>query len=91
MSEHPEIIVTRADKGNVTVALDRTEYFRKMNAMLNDRNTYSIVKRDPTSKISTRLIDLVNRWKKKEYISEARFLHVSDSVLPRTYGLPKIH
>lgn len=31
--EHTDIIVTRADKGNVTVALDRAEYMNKMSVM----------------------------------------------------------
>lgn len=93
LSEHPDIIVIRADKGNVTVALDRANYLNKMSVMLGDRNTYVIVNRDPINKISNCLNDLINRWKKKDYISvaTARYLYVSDGVLLRAYGLPKIH
>jgi len=43
---NPDIIFTRADKGNVTVALNKTVYNKKMEELLQDKNTYEIVKKN---------------------------------------------
>lgn len=51
MADHPEVIVTKADKGNATVALDRSVYLSKMEKLLCGTETYEIVNRDPTKKI----------------------------------------
>ena len=90
---NPDVIFTRADKGNVTVALDKTTYLNKMSALLNDKDTYMIVKKDPIRKIINGLHDLLARWKKRSYISDTMYrrLNCTDGVLPRAYGLPKIH
>ena len=69
MRINPNIIFTKADKGNVTVAIERTEYVNKMEAMLSDTNTYVVVKKDPRRKIISSLHEFLARWKKHEYIS----------------------
>ena len=91
--EHPEVIFTRADKGNVTVALDRTVYVEKMSQLLSDNGTYTIIKKDPIKKVIRDLHDLLTRWKIKEYIPEGTYrrLNCTEGSLPRAYGLPKIH
>jgi len=38
--DHPDIVVTKADKGNVTVSLNRTDYLNKMHDLLSDRETF---------------------------------------------------
>lgn len=35
------IIFTRADKGNVSVALEKNFYINKIEEILNDQNTYT--------------------------------------------------
>jgi len=91
--DHPDIIVTKADKGNVTVSLDRTDYLNKMHDLLSDRETYVAVNCDPTKKITAQLKDLLQRWRRNDYISIGtyRSLLNTDGILPRAYGLPKIH
>ena len=93
INNNDNLILTRADKGNVTVALDKDKYIQDMNNLLSDQNTYIIVKKDPLRKISSSLRELLTRWKNMDYISSAtyRYLSCSDGVLPRAYGLPKIH
>jgi len=39
------IIFTRVDKGHVTVALDKDVYINRIEELLNNNNTYSIVKK----------------------------------------------
>lgn len=67
--DHPDLIITRAHKGNTTVALDRDNCIGKINELLNDSNTYAIVKKDPTNKIINNLREFLNRWRKNEFIS----------------------
>ncbi|EFN69198.1 hypothetical protein EAG_00289, partial [Camponotus floridanus] len=93
LADHPDLIVTRADKGNATAVLDRDDYLTKMKDLLDDNNTYVVSNKDPSKRICNDLNEILKRWKKKEYISalKKRSLYVSDGVLPRAYGLPKIH
>ena len=93
LSAHPNIVFTRADKGNVTVAIDRNAYRDEMITLLEDSDTYVRIKKDPTKKLTTALRSMLTRWKTKGHItdSEYRTLYCSDGLLPRVYGLPKIH
>jgi len=51
IKRHSEILITRVDKGNNTVALNKTEYLTKMNNILYDETTYEIINHDPLKKI----------------------------------------
>lgn len=58
---HPDILITKADKGNTTVTLDKNDYFNKMHNLLSDNDTYIGVTRDPTQQIITQLRVLLQR------------------------------
>jgi len=75
------------------VVLNRDDYFSKMNELLSDSHTYQIIERNPIKKLSQDLRSLLTRWKKKDFIDNYiyRKLLITDGILPRTYGLPKIH
>lgn len=45
--EHLNIIFTRVDKGNITVALEKDSYIDKIEDTLNDINTYTKIKKNP--------------------------------------------
>lgn len=91
--EHPDIFFTRVDKGNITVAMDRQVYNNKMLALLNDKDTYSLVDKDPSPGIERKLNEILKKWLSKEYITKKKFfsLKTSDVPLLKAYGLPKIH
>jgi len=91
--KNPEIIFTRADKGNITVALNKNNYIKKVEEVLSDINTYTLIKKDPSTSIERKLNDLLRYWYNKDYINKSELLKLrsSDSLLPKTYGLPKIH
>jgi len=38
-SKNSDILITNADKGNVTVALDKTSYIHKMEEIFSDKDT----------------------------------------------------
>ena len=52
VANHPNLLITRADKGNTTVILNLKNYNDKMYEILSDNNTYRMVKKDPTSKLT---------------------------------------
>jgi len=93
IKNNPSILFTRADKGNSVVALDKEEYIQKMETNLSDLNTYTLLKRNPANKLLTELKEILKRWLSHKYISVQThtYLNSSNAILPRAYGLPKIH
>ena len=93
INNHPNILITNADKGSVTVALDKDAYVSKMEEILSDTNTYAIVNKDPSKKLTQDLRTLLVRWKRDLFIDERTYrrLLTTDDVIPRAYGLTKIH
>jgi len=91
--DNPDVLFTKADKGNATVAMDLVEYNNKMTEIFSDANTYTIVKKDPIKKLSNQLRNVLSVWLKNKYIDlhSYRKLLVTDGLLPRAYGLPKLH
>jgi len=91
--DNQNIIFTRADKGNITVALDKKHYINAMNESLKDANTYMLVKKNPIKTIEKDLNNFLKIWLQKGYINKQQFykLRSSDSLLPKAYGFPKIH
>jgi hypothetical protein len=69
------------------------DYREKALSLLNDRNTYSILKSDPTGKTQRVLNAKLLLLRKSNIISKATYekLYSSDGLSPRFYGLPKIH
>ena len=47
LKNNPNILITKADKGNTTVALDKTKYVNEIKTMLSDSRTYTPLKKDP--------------------------------------------
>jgi len=68
IKNNPNIIFTRADKGNITVAL-KTEYLNKIEEILNDTETYEKINKDPTKKLTNEIRKVLTIWKKKGYIT----------------------
>jgi len=60
---------------------------------LRDKDTYIVIKKNPIKTIEKDLNNILKRWSQKDYISKQQFfkLRSSDSILPRAYGLPKVH
>jgi len=69
LKNNNNIILTRADKGNITVALDKDNYVNKMNEMLSDNSIYIKIKKDLTKRIIGNLRKILITWKNSEYIS----------------------
>jgi len=93
MKQNPDIIVTTADKGQKTVILTTDEYKNKARRMLNDKNTYKKVARNPTTRYEKESNAIIEKWYKNLKISEntKEKLLTKNSTPPRIYFLPKIH
>ncbi|KAM7299383.1 uncharacterized protein ISCGN_019949 [Ixodes scapularis] len=92
LKEDNSIVILPADKGNVTVVMDRTDYEEKVHALLNTK-AYIMLPKDPTSKIqgtlNKALYAVFNKY------PEFRALYLSlicrNGSTPAFYGLPKTH
>ena len=73
--------------------MDKHDYREKALSLLNNRNTYSILKSDPTGKTQRGLNAKLLLLGKSNIISKATYekLYSSDRLSLRFYGLPKIH
>ncbi|XP_037929293.1 uncharacterized protein LOC119666107 [Teleopsis dalmanni] len=93
LKKNSDMLILDADKGNVTVAMNKNDYKNKMQQFLNDITTYNILKQDPTSKLQTKNNNLVDKLFKGNVIDsvEKTKLSTFTATAPRIYGLPKIH
>jgi len=62
---NPNIIFIGANKGNITMALDKSNYLNKIEEMLNDTNTYIKIHKNPITELA--------KWKIKGYISNTTY------------------
>ena len=86
-------LIIPADKGNCTVVMDRKDYDKKVQQMLNDHKTYKILDKDPTQRTERKLNEKLVKLKREDKISDSLYkkLRSSDGLPPRLYGLPKVH
>lgn len=83
-------VVTKADKGNKVVILDKDEYIRKMNELLEDDRVYEKLRSDPLKD------DQRNFNRSLKEILDTNFDYIQKFTarlpsLPYLYGLPKLH
>ena len=88
-----DIVILPADKERVTVIMDKTDYHDKMDALVNDKQTYEELKHDPTHALQRKLNSTLLTLKKTNAINTQRYYRLRCSVPqpPKLYGLPKLH
>ena len=91
--KHDNIVILPAGKGRVAVVMDKTDYFGKMDALVNDKQTYEELKRHPTPALQRKLNSKILTLKKTDAIDTQRYYRLRCSVPqpPKLYGLPKLH
>jgi len=70
LRNNDDIFVTKADKGQVTVIMDRTDYIKQMENMLDDETTYRHIKNNPLRKITVKLDNMIKTWREMEIVDE---------------------
>lgn len=93
ISQNKDLVVTNADKGNMTVILKKDDYNNKVSLLLSDTNVYEKINKNPINKIITIRDDMIKKWEKNNWISKQISLHLRPSTnrIARFYGLPKVH
>ena len=90
-----EIKIIQADKGNATVVLDSTEYDKKVQELLGDKTSYSILKDDHTRTTERKLLNLLRDLHKNKQIPDDVYNDVrpseGSSKPARFYGRLKLH
>lgn len=85
-----EIVITKADKTNSIVILDRVTYSEKISNLLNDTDTYSCVAKDPLNDINKAFNRSLEKILKNYGDLYKRFKSIN-CTLPYMYGLIKTH
>lgn len=96
IKDNQNILFTKADKGNVTLAIDRSIYNKKFYMFFLMNNTISNCQKILFSVGKNQLM----RWKKKwlklgvhelDYSFDILYKNINTTNLARAYGLSKIH
>ena len=87
------IVILPADKGRVTVVMDKTEYFDKMDSTVYDKRTYEELTVNPAPKLQKGLNAKLLGLKKRDLLSYNLYhrLRCSAPQSPKLYELPKLH
>ena len=94
LKNNPDIFVSRADKGNVSVVASKKEYINSMKKIFENINTYLQLDSNPVITVQNRIFNLLNGWRNKKYLNpsiERKQILTDNTNLPRAYGLYKIH
>lgn len=93
LNDNPDLVIIRADKGNVTVVMHHNDYIEKMESMLSDRNTYLPISKIAITTIKRELNSMISEWESQNRTDSrlATSLRDYDGVVAKMYGLPKIH
>ena len=73
--------------------MDKKDYTQKMKQLLDDNNTYSLLKMDPTNRQKNRLINILRSMKTEGRLEDHTYkkMYLTGASSPKLYGLPKIH
>nr|CAH7767041.1 unnamed protein product [Callosobruchus chinensis] len=93
LMDHPEIIVTRADKGNVTVIMLKQLYIDLCSDLINNDSSYIELNSDPTLAIERQSNNIIKKLFNSRQISQEqkKSFTIYNTVSPKFYALPKIH
>ncbi len=89
LKKDKDIVILKADKGNSTVIMDRSDYDSRLMRLLNDSTTYAVLKDGPAKTTETKLKKLLAPLKQKLDKATLKRLNTTDGNTPRLYGLPK--
>ena len=92
--KNSDIFITHADKGNVTVILNRSDYNKRILQLINDNSTYKITNYNPIKLMKNDTCKLLENWRVKDFLVKnisKKVISLNNTGLPRIYGFPKIH
>ena len=91
LRKEDSIKITKADKSNSVVIMDRANYKEKMQLLLNDDTTYEKLRFSPLKRMSANFNKIVReKLKNVPGLDPSSFIQINPK-LPYIYGLPKTH
>jgi predicted GIY-YIG superfamily endonuclease len=93
LRNNSDLLVTKADKGNVTVLLHKEKYVSEMEKLFSDKTTYQLTSKFSISQLQGRLNRMISKMKDTNAIDvpTAKGLKCHNGIIAKAYGLPKIH
>ena len=90
LKKNENIYITKADKSNTFVILDKNDYLAKLNELLSDETTYLELPSDPTTKVNASFNKKLKTLLKGKQELVKKISCVNPS-LPYMYGVIKTH
>ena len=90
-------MITKPDKGNGVVLLDKSDYFSKLEMIVKGRSKFMYLgyfnKYDKTAQVKVKLNRVLKELRDKSEIEEEVYNQIrpTGASRPRLYGLPKTH
>ena len=93
LRKNKDIFITKPDKGNGVVILDRKLYNNAIEEIISDSSKFEKLIEDPTLKREASLQRFLRKLKQKNFFNEIEYdkLYPSGSGPARIYGTPKMH
>ena len=93
LRKNKDIVITKPDKGNGVVILDRKLYNNAIEEIISDTSKFEKLNEDPTLKREASLQRFLRKLKQKNFFNEIEYdkLHPSGSAPARIYGTSKMH
>ena len=93
LRKNKDIVITKSDKWNGVVILDRKLYVNAIQEIISDTSKFEKLSEDPTLKCQASLQRFLCKLKQKNFFDEIEYdkLHPSGSVPARINGTPKMH
>ena len=93
LRKNKDIVITKPDKGNGVVILDRKLYDNAIQELISDTSKFEKLNEDPTLKREASLQPSLRKLKQKNFFNENEYdkLYPSGSAPARIYGTPKMH
>lgn len=93
IAKDKSIKILPAEKGRMTVVMDTEQYEKQMLTMLEDKDTYKGLKKDPTEEKKRKLKTLLKPLVDEGKINKDMYNHLvpTASITPCIYVTPKIH
>ena len=91
--KNKDIVITKPDKGNGVVILDRKLYNNAIEGIISDTSKFEKLNEQPTLKREASLQRFLHKLKQKNFFNEIEYgkLYLSGSAPARVYGTPKMH
>eukprot|EP00061_Rhincodon_typus_P017339 g45991.t1 len=93
LKKDKNIIILSADKGCMTVIMNKPDYIKEAQALHADTTTYQQVVIDPVQQLGNRIAQTLKRLKDAGQITKTDFMRIKPegTNTPCFYGLPKVH